>query len=287
MAQPTKETSTTGACSVPAPAIPVAALTMPLPPDTLLAGVEEAIAGHLGISNLRHRSAVYKLERAGGVALVSGMFDKIRSNYSGCGATTRKNRSSQNWRWQSLQPQIGADNRSSEVIVERAIAAACMRLGRTDWANQVPVASGLLDGKRYGRRAIDLVRQRGQKHFEFIELKIASDTPLYAAIEIIGHACLWLIARDDRPARPSALLDAECIDVRVLAPGSFYARLPVSELGTILNVGLEDLGLRQGVAMSFAFSLLDERVKFDAIPGDTELLDCLDRSTLLNVVHRA
>jgi hypothetical protein len=128
MAQPTKETSTTGACSVPAPAIPVAALTMPLPPDTLLAGVEEAIAGHLGISNLRHRSAVYKLERAGGVALVSGMFDKIRSNYSGCGATTRKNRSSQNWRWQSLQPQIGADNRSSEVIVERAIAD---RLGKS------------------------------------------------------------------------------------------------------------------------------------------------------------
>jgi hypothetical protein len=55
--------------------------------------------------------------------------------------------------------------------------------------------SGLIAGVADGRRAIDLVHQCGRRHFELIEIKIASDKPLYAAVEIIGYGCIGLLAR--------------------------------------------------------------------------------------------
>ena len=92
--RPEEGASTTAACS--APSVTRVALKAPLPPDMLLAGVEKAVAEHLGVANLRHRSATYKLEPAGGVTLVSSLFEKILANYDHCGATARKNRSVQN-----------------------------------------------------------------------------------------------------------------------------------------------------------------------------------------------
>jgi hypothetical protein len=192
-------------------------------PKSLIDGVEQVVIEILGITGLRHRSALHRISAFDGTMLVEAIHRVIESNYAGTSAN--KDRSRENWRWQVLQPQISIRNRSPEVVVERAIAAACHRLGRIDWANQVPVASGLITSSRDRRRAIDLVRRRGERQFELIELKIASDTPLYAAIEIICHGCLWLIARGDKPSRASALLDANHIDLRVLAP-YIMRRLP-------------------------------------------------------------
>jgi hypothetical protein len=192
-------------------------------PNSLLDGVEKAAARNLGILNLRHRSALTNLASFDGVTVVHEIFDLISRNYDIAGATENKDRSKQNWRWHSLQPQISRHNRSPEVVVERAIASACLELGRTDWANQIPVASGLVRGAGDGRRAIDLVRRYSAQHFELIELKIASDTPLYAAVEIITYCCLWLIARDDRPSRPSPLLDAK--EIQLSGPGRLLRAL--------------------------------------------------------------
>ncbi len=255
-------------------------------PSPLVEGVEKAVVDLLGINSTNHRSALYKLGAVGGPALVEIVFQQIRVNYDVCGASARKDRSRENWRWPSLQPQICAHNCSPEVAVERAIAAACARMGRTDWANQVPVASGLIEGTRDGRRAIDLVRRRGERHFEIIELKIKTNTPLSAAVEIIGYGCLWIIARGDRPARPSKLLDADRIDLRVLAPRAYYSPFALSDLDAALNTGVSALGLRHGAALSFAFEQLDARIRPDAMPSDGELLDCLDHSVPVNGVPR-
>ena len=126
-------------------------------------------------------------------------------------------------------------------------------------------------------RAIDLVRRRGKRHFELIELKIASDTALYAAIEIIGYGCLWLIARNDKPSRVSALLDADQIDLRVLAPPAYYTGFALKGVEAALDEGVRRLGQRNGAVLSFAFDLLDERIRPDAIPDDETLLTYLDR----------
>ena len=208
--------------------------------------------------------------------LVDAIHRTIEANYAHGKASANKDRSRENWRWQALQPQMSRHNRSPEVVLERAIAAACDRLGRIDWANQVPVASGLIASAHDGRRAIDLVRRRGERHFELIELKIASDTPLYGAVEIIGYGCLWLIARNDKPSRASALLDADHMGLRVLAPPAYYSGFALKEVEIALDEGVRRLGQRTGAVLSFAFELLDERIRPDAVPDDETLLTYLD-----------
>lgn len=203
------------------------------------------------------------------------LFDVIAENYVRGGATLNKNRSQQNWRWCSIQSEIGAANRSPEVVLERAVAASCLRAGRVDWGNQVPVASGLILGASDRRRAIDLVHRRGERHFEFIELKIASDTPLFAAIEIIGYACIWLLARGDRPSRLSALLEADQIDLRVLAPAAFYAKYELQAIESSLCRSLDALGGSHGVTLTFGFDVLDDRLSEVPLPADITLLSLL------------
>jgi hypothetical protein len=121
-------------------------------PKSLIDGVEQVVIEILGITGLRHRSALHRISAFDGTILVEAIHRVIESNYARAGASANKDRSRENWRWQVLQPQISIHNRSPEVVVERAIAAACHRLGRIDWANQVPVASGLIASTRDGRR---------------------------------------------------------------------------------------------------------------------------------------
>ena len=133
------------------------------PPKSLLECVEPNVVAVLGITGLRHRSALMKLAKIDGERLIETIHQTIAGNYALAGASANKDRSKQNWRWQSLQPQIGPHNRSAEVVIERAIAAACDRLRDTKWANQVPVASGLIPASRDRRRAIDLVHRLAKK----------------------------------------------------------------------------------------------------------------------------
>jgi hypothetical protein len=67
-----------------------------------------------------------------GPMLVRAIHRTIGSNYARGGGSANKDRSRENWRWPALQTRIFKNNASREVIVERAIAAACKRLGRTD-----------------------------------------------------------------------------------------------------------------------------------------------------------
>jgi hypothetical protein len=256
-------------------------------PKSLIEGVEQAVIETLGITGLRHRSALRRLSSFNGVMLVEEIHRIIEDNYARSGASANKDRSRENWRWHSLQPQISPKNRSPEVIFERAIAAACDRLGRVDWANQVPVASGMVASARDGRRAIDLVRRRGQRRFELIELKIASDTPFYAAIEIIVYGCLWLIARSDKPSRGSDLLDADYIDLQVLAPSAYYSGFALNQIEAALDAGVRALGRQNDIVLTFAYKLLDERIRTDAILDDATLLACLDHAASATAVAAA
>lgn len=251
-------------------------------PASILDGVFEAAAEHLGIANVRHRSAVAKVQPDDAVGLFSVIHDAVSRNYLTSNATTRKDRSTENWRWHSPQPQISAHNASPEVVVERAVAQAAVALGRSDWSNQVPVASGLVGGIGDRRRAIDLVRRRGERHFQLDELKIASDTPLYAAVELLGYASLWLIACSDPPSRSSVLLEADTIDLRVLAPSTFYDGYELQDLERALDAGVRDVGLRHSVSMSFGFDVLHALVRATGLPPAAELLDAIDRSAPLH-----
>jgi hypothetical protein len=263
-----------------------AVIETPTPlPLSLLHGVEAAISDALGIANVRHRSALHSLNIPDDVDLAATIYATIAANWQAGDADANKDRSRQNWRW-TLQPQIGAENRSPEVVLERAIASACAAAGRTDWANQIPVASGLVLGASDGRRAIDLGQRRGEGHYELIELKIASDTPLFAAVELLGYASLWLLARKDPPATRPALLAAERIDLRVLAPAAFYASFDLRGLERRVGEGLAVLGNRQGLSLTFAYDVLPAALSAAALPVRDDLLHEVERRTALHSDQR-
>ena len=125
-------------------------------------------------------------------------------------------------------PSLDAKNESAEKVLEKLVV---MLLG-PEWSNQVAVASGYIPGAVSDKkRAIDLVHDCGNGEFEFIELKYGdatqrygSNTPLYAAWEIVLYGLLYAHARK-QTARSDAspLLQAKKIHLMVLAPKGYYA----------------------------------------------------------------
>lgn len=243
---------------------------------SLMHGVDEAVCTILGIRSLRHRSALLQLELPRHCDLANAVFDQVASNWACGNAAANRDRSKQNWRW-VLQTQISPRNKSPEVILERSIATACAKSGRTDWANQIPVASGLVDGASDGRRALDLAHRKAPSKYEMIELKIASDTPLYAAIEVLGYASVWLMARRDPPHPTPELLAAETIDLRVLAPEAYYDRFDLLALERLLDRSVKEIGAQSAVGLSFGFDVLPRSLEPPFLLDENALLDALSQ----------
>lgn len=239
-------------------------------PRSLFDGVDAAVCAVLGsaglrIASLKHRSALHALGRLAQVppGSVAAALNAIAANWERRARGGPGSASQENWRWCKPQTFISKQNRSAEVVLERAIATAFHAAHREDWANQVPVASGVVRSSAERRRAIDLVHQRGEGHYEFIELKVASDTPLYAAFEIINYVGVWLLSRKDGCGKP--LLEAKRIDARVLAPAAYYAPFSLGPIEQILDQELREYGARYGADLSFGFEVLTDG--FEALPG--------------------
>ena len=198
-------------------------------------------------------------------ALVEQLFARIEQNWSerpkGC-----PSKSEQNWRWQCCV-DMALENESPEVRLERdminAQAAPVGSDGIRDWANQVPVASGLLGRYADRRMAVDLAH-RCPEHancYALIELKLKeeSGTPLYAAFEILRYGLLFLFFRCHREelqhnTATSPLLTAQRLHLRVLAPDSYYVGSALAWLEEDLNAALKSFARdKAGLAMDFSF----------------------------------
>ena len=147
---------------------------------SILARVDDVIDEALGLKDSRfkykHKKACQLLSEGIGPAfdakaLIGNILAQVKRNRDQTRLPSDKN-----WRWEK-HLEIDSDNRSPEVKLERQI----VRSSGNDWVNQVPVASGLA-GSGDRRRAIDLVHRCGNGWYEFIELKVGSDTPLFGAM---------------------------------------------------------------------------------------------------------
>ena len=253
----TEQQRNDGVAGAVAPAIPLAPADAA--PSSLLDGISATICEALAIKGLGHRSALLELGRRARLpsGSVAAAYRAIADNWRRCHAAGNGRTSTTNWRWRASRSwRSRPHNRGAEVVLERALVAACERLGRADWSNQVPVASGIARSASERRRAIDLVHEHGAGHFELIELKVASDTPLYAAFEIIGYTCIWLLSRERASANP--LLAANRIDAVVLAPPVYYQRYDLADVRAMLDAELRDLGRSHGVELSFRFEVLPD-----------------------------
>ncbi len=255
----------------------------------LFAGVREAVDQALGVSDFATvRDTLGFKEHGYGAktaTLVPALFGLINLNWDAAVQNGRRSYSQDNFRWHFPQTKIVDHNTSAEVTLERALIRALLKAGRNDWSNQVPLISGIAGPHAFKKRAVDLVQRRNEKVFEFVELKMQSDTPVYAAVEILVYGLLWLLSRRDReilhyPAGP--MLGAGELRLSVLAPRNYYSRYSVEPLALAINDGLRKLGEQHGVTMSFRFTAFPESFSWPrqpaepTKPSDSDLIAFLD-----------
>lgn len=233
--------------------------------NPLSQGVAEIVNMTLGLQDYRTRSSCLEAASRPGCQLmgrdfVDALYQSVSARWRGfVDRLTRLPPSEQNWRWFDPRPEIPSEkNRRPETTLERAFIRACLALGRKDWSNQVPIASGIAGPSAHKTSAVDLVHQRSTESFELIELKVGSDTPLYAAIEIVVYGLIWILSRQDRerlryPTTP--ILSASEITLAVLAPAKPFYQVPTLDwLSEPLTQGISDLARRElAVRMSFEF----------------------------------
>ena len=250
-------------------------------PKSVLEGVDAVIDSHFfsgeqspGYQYHHKRSwnALSKNPPKGfdGSALIDAMGSRIEENLkirSNCAP------SQDNWSLRSTKHQhlieTARENDSDEVTLERAIVQRWPK----DWTYQMPVASGLFGSRTDKRRAVDLVFDHKNGHYEFVELKIKSDTPLHAAMEILKYGLVYLASRKDRAENLAydgavlPILRASRITLCVLAPQRYYGDRDVAWLEDSINEGLKRSAV-PGLSIDFRF----EQFKFpwdsDSSPND-------------------
>lgn len=222
------------------------------------------LKGWLGVSDLNSVADgknVLAAPHFDGRLLCELVFADLERRWRGRTRTDGRRPSSENWRWQRM-PTLSEGNPSAEVSLEKLL----VRTADDTWANAVPTASGLFDDG--GRKAnVDLAHRHGTG-LAFVELKWASNHPVYAAFEIVGYAMAWAQARlraeemgyvTGGTLRPALATDATrwC----VLAPDSFYAGWDAEHLARFAA------SLDQGLRSFFAERLkVDARFRFLTLP---------------------
>ena len=253
----------------------------------LFAGVREVVDRALAVSDYASKGASLCLKGRGYPAetatLVQDLFEVIERNWTLAVRSNRRSLSNENFRWHCPQTALAPHNKSSEVTLERALICALLRAKQDDWSNQVPLISGIAGPHAFKKCAVDLVYRKGEGSFEFIELKVNSNTPVYAAVEVLVYGLLWLLSRRDRKHLGYAegpILAARELMLSVLAPRSYYSRYSVEPLARAVNEGLVVLGKHHGVTMGFCFNAFPaswppvsgEHLK----PSDEQLIALLD-----------
>ncbi|MBN9079822.1 MAG: hypothetical protein BGN87_13280 [Rhizobiales bacterium 65-79] len=254
----------------------------------LFDGIDTFLNGALGVESMATLTAARIIAARppgefDGVSFVAALFKRFADNWDRC-LERRPKGSLQNFRWHKPQRNISPQNRSPEVTLERALIHALAGAGRMDWSNQVPIVSGVSGSHAGKRRAVDLVHKMPGDGFELVELKTASNTPLFAALEVLQYGLLWLLSRRDRQLLSYVdreMLDISVLHLSVLAPKAFYSAAPLGPLAQALDDGIAALGGEAGVAMRLTQTAFPAGFHWPGVYSDVELLSFLDNRELI------
>lgn len=251
----------------------------------MLDGLSEVFANGLGVASLKQKSEFLTLCQRkrlarGPIELLAELWSKFDANWSVSVCPKEGKPSKQNWRWFAPQVTIAPKNKSPEVTLERAFIQASVETSRSDWSNQIPVASGLTSSSsKLKRMAIDLAQLPDPYCFRIVELKIGSDTPIYAAFELIIYSLFWLRSRIDRAKlgyEDRCVLSANKLYLDVLAPSAYYADQDIDWLAKLLSTGLKPLFAAQGVHVQFAYRSFLPEFRWPYAYPDATLLQIFD-----------
>jgi hypothetical protein len=255
-------------------------------PFSIVDGVNEIIDDSLDI-NLIRKPPLYKQPKSclllnshppsfDAYDVICQIFDRIEQNFNHAGNRSHTlGPSKENWRFEKIL-YIAPKNTSPEKLLEKAVA----NLPDKDWVNQVPTSSGVINSASDKLRNIDLVHRLKVGFYEFIELKIDSDTPLFAAFEIIINGLIYLLSRknyEEHHLDGKELLVAKDIYLQTLAPRKYYSRYKLDWLEKELNRGLskfiEEI-FKENIRMKFSFLWFPEN--FDCSCKNEKLLYSLN-----------
>jgi hypothetical protein len=236
----------------------------------MLAGTQEIIDAALGLHvAFDTETAAKRLSESrlslDAPRLLNQLYERVTNNWDGS-----PGRSKVLWR-SCPMPYIKSDNDSPEKTLEKAIAESV-----PGWFNQIPTASGLLLGVEEKHRNVDLGHFLAPGHLELIELKVGrnADTPLKAAFELIGYGLLYCFARTHRGRlnlpKAGRVMDAQRVDLKVLAPLDVYAGYSLGWLGTSLDAGLHHLASRLfpgSLQMGFYFEFFPDGFRWPGTPA--------------------
>ena len=219
--------------------------------------------------------------------LIRGIDACIRCNFDG---RKRKSPSGKNWRFEA-RPKISPKNKSPEVCLERAI----VRLQkRKEWANQSPVASGVISDTSDKGRHVDLVREIERNSiYELIELKWDANNPFFAAMEILCYGLVYLIYREKFLAsEKQPLLKANTIRLRVLAPSAYYLSNIPNTKQTLLNLesnisdAIKVFAEKVDVKMNFQFCEIPKGVSNSRLEKIAEYIGSVGRANQLPSISK-
>ena len=125
----------------------------------------------------------------------------------------------------------------------------------------MPTASGLTGPAADRRAAVDLVLRDDSTAYSLIELKVESDTPLFAAIEIVKSGLLLVWSKNNQEAlgydmEVQPILAANTVTLSTLAPADYYINFDLTNLASALNDGLAEFGKQYDLNLSFEFCQL-------------------------------
>lgn len=219
----------------------------------------------------RHRSAANELTCrdmpiTGTLAFLEASYEQIHKNWLAAIDAGYSKPSRENWRWKR-HLLLSPANKSPELKLERSIVRNCGE----NWSNQMPTASGLVGPATDKRAAADLVYREDSTTYSLIELKVGSDNPLFAAVEILMYGLLFVWSRNNQERlgydlQIQPVLAADNITLGVLAPISYYRDFELTTLASALNNGLAEFGQRNSMALSFEFHQLGADYARDSEP---------------------
>lgn len=165
-----------------------------------------------------------------GMENIEEIYERMEANCPNPCATSKK-------LWELRRAcDIASHNKSSETLLEKAVAMLAARGQMPGWFNQCPTASGITDSSmnRQGSKAVnkksnvDLVHwDEANKHAHLVELKWEGDAPTSALRQILRYGaayifCLVHIGQLDFTTESLIEKNIRHVSLEVVAPAKYY-----------------------------------------------------------------
>jgi hypothetical protein len=208
----------------------------------------------------------------------SGLFEelykRIRENWNRHREPDRWPTPDKNW---VLRVEKGYTPHPTQRLEKQLQKETAICLENEGWGNDVPTSSGLIN--KGGRQMnIDLVH-RVDEGFEFIELKLESNTPYEAALQALRYGAVYMLYRLEtdlaRRFKGNAMMRAKRIVMEVLAPYHYFSggEIDLRGLETQLDQEVETFGKLPDSLVALSFRFMAFAPDFNYQPGmDCELI---------------